>query len=185
MRLAQRRAAYRRDKSSSESTLSRHCSTDERQADRGWRVACGLPNAEQFTPGSESGEMVAFLIEAEWDDRNNRRIERQIRNARFRYNANIEQLHFDVDRNLEKNQILRFAECKFIKNGENILITGSTGIGKSYLASALGNQVCMPDCVFGQSQISLLFCPKTVVKANSVNMKINFTRVIVVFYNVP
>jgi len=49
-------------------------------------------------------EMVGFLIESEWDDRNNRRVERQIRNARFRYNANIEQLHFDVDRTWRKTR---------------------------------------------------------------------------------
>jgi DNA replication protein DnaC len=87
-------------------------------------------------------EMVSTLVEAEWDDRNNRRIERQMRNARFRYKANIEQLHFDVDRNLDKNQLMRMAECTFIQRKENLLITGSTGIGKSYIASAIGNQAC-------------------------------------------
>ena len=87
-------------------------------------------------------EMVAFLVNSEWDDRNNRKIERQIRNARFRYNASIEQLHFDISRNLDKNQVLRFAECDFINKHENVLITGSTGTGKSYIASALGNQAC-------------------------------------------
>jgi len=87
-------------------------------------------------------EMVSTLVEAEWDDRNNRRIERQMRSARFRYKANIEQLHFDVDRNLDKNQLMRMAECTFIQRKENLLITGSTGIGKSYIASAIGNQAC-------------------------------------------
>ena len=87
-------------------------------------------------------EMVSMLIESEWDDRNNRRIERQMRNAKFRYKANIEQLHFDIDRNLDKNQLMRMAECTFIQRKENLLITGSTGIGKSYIASAIGNQAC-------------------------------------------
>jgi DNA replication protein DnaC len=89
-----------------------------------------------------SDEMVSMLVNAEWDDRNNRRIERQMRNARFRYKANIEQLHFDVDRNLDKNQLMRMAECTFIQRKENLLITGSTGIGKSFIASAIGNQAC-------------------------------------------
>ena len=88
-------------------------------------------------------EMIAFLIDAEWDDRNNRRISRRIRNARFRYKANVEQIDFEVDRNLDKNLLNRFAECSFIDKNENILITGPTGIGKSYIASALGNQACM------------------------------------------
>jgi DNA replication protein DnaC len=111
-------------------------------------------------------EMVAFLIESEWDDRNNRRIERQIRNARFRYNATIEQLYFDVDRNLEKNQILRFAQCKFINKGENILITGSTGIGKSYLASALGNQACTLGYKVYYSNATKLFARLKMTKAD-------------------
>lgn len=89
-----------------------------------------------------SDEMVSMLVNAEWDDRNNRRIERQMRNARFRYKANIEQLHFDVGRNLDKNQLMRMAECTFIQRKENLLITGSTGIGKSFIASAIGNQAC-------------------------------------------
>ena len=54
-------------------------------------------------------EMISMLVDAEWDDRNNRRIERQMRNAKFRYKANIEQLHFDIDRNLNKNQMMRMA----------------------------------------------------------------------------
>jgi DNA replication protein DnaC len=88
-------------------------------------------------------EMISFLVESEWDDRNNRRIERRIRTARFRYKANVEQIDFVVDRNLDKNLMNRFAECSYIDKNENILITGSTGIGKSYIASALGNQACM------------------------------------------
>ena len=87
-------------------------------------------------------EMVSMLVDAEWDERNNRRIERQMRNAKFRYKANIEQLHFDIDRNLDKNQFMRMAECTFIGRKENLLITGSTGIGKSFIASAIGNQAC-------------------------------------------
>src|ERR1700677_3416944 len=87
-------------------------------------------------------ELIASLIESEWDERQNRRMERQLRNARFRYKAAIEQLTYDTDRNIDKNKMMRFAECSFIDKHENILITGSTGIGKSYIASALGHQAC-------------------------------------------
>lgn len=88
-------------------------------------------------------DLIAFLIESEWDDRNNRRITRNLRNAHFRYKTGIEQIDFENNRNLDKNQIMRFVECKFIDKAENILITGSTGIGKSFIASAIGNQACM------------------------------------------
>jgi DNA replication protein DnaC len=86
--------------------------------------------------------MVATLIEAEWDDRQNRNIERQLKNARFRYKAALEELNYNTDRNIDRNIIMRLAECQFIDKHENILITGSTGIGKSYIASALGHQAC-------------------------------------------
>lgn len=94
------------------------------------------------TNGYTTDEMIAFLIESEWDERHNRSIQRHITNARFRYKANIEELYYPQERNLNKNQLLRYADCSFIEKKEDILITGSTGIGKSYIASALGHQAC-------------------------------------------
>jgi len=89
-----------------------------------------------------SDEMLAHLIDEEWDDRYNRKIARIMANAKFRYKASIEQMYFEADRGMDKNLVLRLAECTFIDRNENILITGSTGIGKSYLASAIGQQAC-------------------------------------------
>ncbi|MCF6335438.1 MAG: ATP-binding protein [Spirochaetales bacterium] len=51
-------------------------------------------------------------------------------------------LTFNYNRNLDKNQILRFSYCSWIRDHKDIIITGSTGIGKSYLGSALGDLVC-------------------------------------------
>ena len=92
---------------------------------------------EKFTPD----EMVSHLIDSEWDERYNRKLERTVHAARFRYKASVEQITFDNNR-VNKNQFLRLADCEFIKRNENIIITGSTGIGKSFLASALGHQAC-------------------------------------------
>jgi hypothetical protein len=75
-------------------------------------------------------ELLAHLVDAEWDDRNNRRVERQILYARFRYKAMVENIHYHADRSIDRNQIMRLAECSFIGRNENLLITGSTGIGK-------------------------------------------------------
>lgn len=111
-------------------------------------------------------EFTAFLIDAESDERNNRRVDRNIRNARFRYNASMEQLSFDIDRNLDKNQVLRFAECTFIDKGENILITGSTGSGKSYLASALGNHACTQGYKVYYTNMTKLFAKLKMHKAD-------------------
>lgn len=92
---------------------------------------------EKFTPD----EMVTHLVDSEWDERYNRKLDRTLQAARFRYKASPEQISFD-DNRVNKNQVLRLADCSFIKSKENIIITGSTGIGKSFIASALGHQAC-------------------------------------------
>jgi DNA replication protein DnaC len=73
-----------------------------------------------------------MLIDAEWDERHNRRIARSITYARFHYKSNIESINFNQTRNLDRNTVLRLAECEFVEKNENILITGSTGVGKIY-----------------------------------------------------
>ncbi len=95
-------------------------------------------NTETYT----ADEFIAHLVEAEWDERQNRAIDQKIRHARFRYKANLEDVYYHTDRNVDKNQLMRFADCSFIDKAESILITGSTGIGKSYIASALGYHAC-------------------------------------------
>lgn len=95
-------------------------------------------NTETYT----ADEFIAHLVDAEWDERQNRAIDQKIRHARFRYKANLEDVYYHTDRNVDKNQLMRFADCTFIDRAESILITGSTGIGKSYIASALGYHAC-------------------------------------------
>ena len=87
-------------------------------------------------------ELIAYLVQCEWDDRHNRRIERLTKSARFRYAAVMEAIDYRPSRELDKNLVQRLGSCDFIKKKENILITGSTGVGKSYLASAIGHQAC-------------------------------------------
>lgn len=88
-------------------------------------------------------EMVALLVEAEWTDRLNRKTGRYLKTARFRYQATFEEIDYNAQRNLDKNQILRLSDCSYIDRKESILITGPTGVGKSYLSSALGHQACI------------------------------------------
>ncbi|WP_116787229.1 IS21-like element helper ATPase IstB [Flavobacterium psychrotrophum] len=93
---------------------------------------------ESLTPD----QFIAFLIASEWDDRRNRNIERAIKAAGFRYKASLEEVDYAIDRGLDKNQFHRLAGLDFIKEHKDIFITGSTGTGKSYLATALGYQAC-------------------------------------------
>jgi DNA replication protein DnaC len=87
-------------------------------------------------------ELVSMLIQAEWEDREARKIRRHLKAARFRYHAAVEEITYQPDRNLDKTLMTRLTGCSFIKRHENILITGPTGVGKSFISSALGNQAC-------------------------------------------
>ncbi len=89
-----------------------------------------------FTDGME------MLLQAEDDERRNSRFERLLKNAKFRYQSSLEELNYDPSRELDKNLITELATCQFIANGESLVVTGSTGCGKSWLVSALGHQAC-------------------------------------------
>ena len=116
-------------------------------------------------------QFVSMIIDAEWDDRNNRKIERMIKNARFHYKSSIENIIYDEARNIEENKILRLAECEFIKKCENILITGSTGAGKSYIATALGYQACIEGYRVMYFNITKLFSKLKMAKADGSYLK--------------
>jgi DNA replication protein DnaC len=88
-------------------------------------------------------ELLAQLVDGEWEERHNRSVSRAIRNARFRYKASVETIDYSISRSLDQNSVNRLADCSFIRQAQNVIITGSTGTGKSFLASALGYQACL------------------------------------------
>lgn len=94
--------------------------------------------AEAMTPDS----FLSFLLACEWDYRSNAAIERLIRNASFRYRAVPEEIDYAVARGLDRNQMERLISLDFVRQGQNLFITGSAGVGKSYIATALGYQAC-------------------------------------------
>lgn len=130
--------------------------------------------ARSFHTSLESGkasdytadELLSILIESEWDERYNRKLERTIKGARFRYKASVEQISFDTTRQVEKNQILRIADCDFIKRKENVFVTGSTGVGKSFIASALGHEACSLGYKVLYQQSTKLFARMKMAKAD-------------------
>lgn len=116
-------------------------------------------------------QFISMMIETEWDDRNTRRIERAIKNAKFHYKASVENIIYEDNRNIDKNKVLRLAECNFVEQNENIIITGSTGVGKSYLATALGYQACIEGYRVMYLNTTKLFSKLKMAKADGSYLK--------------
>jgi DNA replication protein DnaC len=83
-----------------------------------------------------------LMLQAEQEDRTNKRFERLRKNARFRYQASVEELYLDASRGIDKSLISELATGDYIGRGESVLISGASGCGKSFLASALGHHAC-------------------------------------------
>jgi len=87
-------------------------------------------------------QLIAQMADAELQDRNNKKTETFLKLSKLRYNALIEQIYCNTQRNFTKENLLALVDCSFIDRSQNILITGASGCGKSYLACALGRQAC-------------------------------------------
>jgi DNA replication protein DnaC len=85
---------------------------------------------------------IHLLLQAEADRRHENRYARLNKNAGFRYRASLEELNADPTRGIDKTLIDRLATGEYIKSGQTILITGASGVGKSFLASAFGHRAC-------------------------------------------
>lgn len=116
-------------------------------------------------------ELLTTLVEAEYDFRQTIRIKAAIQRAKFRYPASIEEINFNQNRNLNKNNFKRLVDCSYIEKNENVIITGLTGVGKSYLASALGYQACIKGYKVRYYNMSKLFSTLKMSKADNSYMK--------------
>jgi DNA replication protein DnaC len=105
---------------------------------RSWQALLETRRQHELT----FSEGLEILLQAEQQERTNNRFERLRKNARFRYQASIEELKMDASRGLDKALVSTLATGEYLDKGESVLVTGSTGCGKSFLVSALGHQAC-------------------------------------------
>jgi DNA replication protein DnaC len=105
---------------------------------RSWQALLETRKQNELT----LSEGLELLLQAEEQERNNKRFDRLRMNARFRYQASIEELKLDASRGLDKGLVMTLATGEYLSKGEAVLITGATGCGKSFLASAFGYQAC-------------------------------------------
>lgn len=120
---------------------------------------------------STPDEYLALLTDHEWENRQNLKIERLIKQAGFRQKANVTDVDYGVTRNLDKNMFNRLTTLDFIKRKENIIITGATGVGKSYIAQAIGYQSCFEGIKVVYSNTARLFAKLKLSKADGTYIK--------------
>jgi DNA replication protein DnaC len=98
-------------------------------------------NADVLALGFD--ERLAMLVDAEWLDRQNKKLVRNLREAKLRLGqAAVEDIDYPAKRKLEKVVIRQLATCAWIEAHQNVIITGATGVGKTFVACALAQQAC-------------------------------------------
>lgn len=104
-----------------------------------YRSQLELPVNQQL----EGHDLVAQLVQSEQLSRTQEKTAYYLKMAKLRFPATIEQIECSPSRNLTKQQLATLTEGRYLQQAENLLVTGPTGSGKSYLACALGHQACM------------------------------------------
>jgi DNA replication protein DnaC len=116
-------------------------------------------------------EYLSLLTDHEWEDRQNRKIDRLFKQANFRQKANLAEVNYASNRNLDKNMFVRLGSLDFIARKENLILTGASGVGKSYLAQALGHQACMMEYKTIYSNTARLFKKLKLSKVDGTYLK--------------
>ena len=106
----------------------------------------GVAFKEQMEQPSSGGlsfeERFSMIVDREWTYRENRKLARRLKVARLRLKATVEDIDYRHPRGLEKSVMRSLVTCQWVKSHQNVIITGPTGIGKTYLSEALADKAC-------------------------------------------
>ena len=109
------------------------------------------------TKALEHAEWLTLLLEREVTLRRQKRFEARARAARLRHQASVEDVDFRAARGLDRNLFLQLASCAWVRARHGLLLTGPTGVGKSWLACALGHKACREDLSVAYHRAPRLF----------------------------
>jgi len=123
----------------------------------GMAIAFQELDAQSEARGLEHGEWLAILLEREATMRRQKRFEARARAARLRHDAQIENADFRAARGLDRNLFMTLAGCDWIRKHHSLLVTGPAGVGKSWLACALGHKACREDFSVAYHRVPRLF----------------------------
>ena len=128
-------------------------------------------------------ERFGLLVDYHWSWTEERRMKRLLSNAKLKINGCVEDIDFKTPRGINKSVILHLANCEWIKNAQNIIITGPTGVGKTYLTCALANRACRMGFSAFYIRIPNLFQQLAIARADGsypkLMKKLTKTRVLV------
>lgn len=111
-------------------------------------------------------ERLGLLVDREITERDNRRMSSRLRRARLRHNAILEDLDYRNSRGLDKGLVQSLAGCQWVKEHLNVLITGPTGVGKTWLACALAHKACREGYTAQYVRLTRLLRELTIAKGD-------------------
>ena len=117
-------------------------------------------------------ERLGLLLDREVSERETRRLQTRLRKAKLRQHACLEDVDFKHPRGLDKSLIMRLGDCQWIKNHHNLIITGPTGVGKSYLACAFAQKACREEYNAIYLRISRMFETLSLAKGDGRYVKL-------------
>ncbi|MCA6063779.1 IS21-like element ISSpu5 family helper ATPase IstB [Thalassolituus marinus] len=111
-------------------------------------------------------ERLGLLVDREMTERDNRRMTSRLRRAKLRHNAILEDLDYRYSRGLDKGLVQSLAGCQWVKEHLNVLITGPTGVGKTWLACALAHKACREGYTAQYVRLTRLLRELTIAKGD-------------------